>query len=42
MGKTLFNAAAGAAVMILILIAVMMEGTKYAEYKPADYKGEGR
>lgn len=28
--------------MILILIAVMMEGTKYAEYKPAEYRGEQR
>mgnify|MGYP007000684483 CR=1 FL=1 len=28
--------------MILILIAVMMERTKYAEYKPAEYRGEQR
>lgn len=31
--------AAGAAAMTLILIAVMMTGTRYAEYKPADYRG---
>lgn len=28
--------------MMLILIAVMMAGTKYAEYKPAEYRGEQR
>ena len=42
MGKTLFKAAAGAAVIALILMIAVISGTRYEEYRPADYKGEGR
>lgn len=43
MEKTLFKAAAaGAAAVVLILMIAVLSGIKYAEYRPADYRGEGR
>lgn len=43
MEKTLFKAAAaGAAAVVVILMIAVLSGTKYAEYRPANYEGEGR
>lgn len=43
MEKTLFKAAAaGTAAVVAILMIAVLSGTKYAEYRPVDYRGEQR